>query len=274
MAIRLLCQEAEKFLGQPVVVVNKVGGSTTIGTAFLASSKPDGYTIGFAAHSGLFVVPFMQKLSYHPVQDLTPILQWAGLNIGIAVRGDSPFKSLKDLIEYARQNPKTVTYGTDGPTSIQHIIVQQIGNREKVELTHIPVHGPAELQAALLKGGIVFGVGIYPASAIESGQIRFLVLLRDEPSVEYPNIPILKDLGYEIPCPITLNIFGPKGINPRIAEKLEDAFTKAMKEPGFIDGMKKLRIPIVYRNSKALGEYVARSFEVYSKFLKEMGLAK
>ena len=111
-------------------------------------------------------------------------------------------------------------------------------------------------------------------SAIESGQLRFLVTLKEEPSAEYPGIPILKNFGYEIPCPMTMNIFAPKGINPAIAKKLEDAFTKAMKEPEFINGMKKLRIPIVYRNSKELGEYVARSYEIYSTFLKEMGLAK
>jgi tripartite-type tricarboxylate transporter receptor subunit TctC len=157
---------------------------------------------------------------------------------------------------------------------MQHIITQQIANKERVEFINVLFHGTAEIQAAISKGEIVFGVGQFTASAIESGQFRFLVLLKDEPSAEYPNIPILKDLGYEIPCPMTMNIFAPKGINPAIAKKLEEAFTKAMKEPEFINGMKKLRIPIVYRNSKELGEYVAVSFGVYSNFLKEMGLAK
>ena len=73
---------------------------------------------------------------------------------------------------------------------------------------------------------------------------------------------------------MTLNIFAPKGIDPQIAKKLEDAFTKAIKEPEFIDGMKKLRVPIVYRNSKDLDAYARRGFETYSTFLKEMGLTK
>jgi tripartite-type tricarboxylate transporter receptor subunit TctC len=75
------------------------------------------------------------------------------------------------------------------------------------------------LQAAVLKGEIVFAVCNFMPSTIESGQFRQLALLKDEPSAEYPNIPILKDLGYEIPCPITLNIFAPRGINPAINEK-------------------------------------------------------
>ena len=272
--IRLLCQEAEKFLGQPVVVVNKPGGGQSIGMAAIASSTPDGYTIGNATQTGLFVKPLIEKLSYHPVRDLSPILQWAGFNIGIGVKGDSPFKTLKDLVEYARQNPKKVTYGTPQDTLINHIIVQQTGNKERVEFTHVPFGSPAELQTAILKGEIVFGTLAFTPSTVESGQLRHLALLRDEPSKEYPNVPILKDLGYDIPCPMGMSIFGPKAINPAIAKKLEDAFTKAIKEPGFIDGMKKLHFPIVYRNSKELGEYVGRSFEIYSAFLKEMGLAK
>jgi tripartite-type tricarboxylate transporter receptor subunit TctC len=126
-----------------------------------------------------------------------------------------------------------------------------------VQFPYVPFGSPAELQTALLKGEIVFGI------LTESGQSRYLALLKDEPSKEYPDVPILKDLGYEIPCPMIMGVFGPKGINPAIAKKLEDAFTKAIKEPGFIDGMKKLRFPIVYRNSKELGEYVAGNVEVY-----------
>ena len=273
-AVRLLSKQAEKFLKQTIEVVNKVGGSTTIGTGYLAAAKPDGYTIGYVAHSGFYVVPLLQKVSYHPLRDLTPILQWAGLNVGIAVKGDGPFKSFKDIVEYARNNPKKVAYGTDGPTSMQHIIVQQIGFREKVEFIHKPYEGPAALDAAVLKGEITFEVGISTASAIESGQIRFLVMLKDEPSAEYPSVPILKDLGYTIPCPMGVNIFAPKDIDPTIAQKLEDAFTKAMKEPEFISGMKEMRVPIVYRNSKELDAYMRRSFNEYAQFLKEMGLVK
>ena len=272
--IRSLCQGAEKFLGQPIEVVNKPGRGQSIGMAAIASSTPDGYTIGNATQTGLFVGPLIEKLSYHPVHDLKPILQWASFNIGIAVKGDSPFRTFKDLVQYARQNPKKVTYGVPEDTIINHIILQQIGNKERVEFTHIPFSSSPECQAALLKGEIVFGTTVFTASVIESGQLRYLAFLRDEPSKEYPNVPILRDLGYDIPCPMSMSIFGPKGINPAIAKKLEDAFTKAVQEPGFIDGMKKLRWPIVYRNSKELGEYVARNVEIYSKFLKEMGLTK
>jgi len=253
---------------------NKPGASGTIGVGALAAAKPDGYTVGYAGHSAVFVSPLVEKVSYHPIKDLTPLVQWGAFNFGVAVKGDSPFKTFKDLIEAARKSPGKISYGTNGATSMQNIVMQQIARREKVELNHIPFQGTGEFQTALIGGHIQAAAGDFTASLIESGQLRFLLLLKEEQSAEYPKVPILKDLGYDIPCPMTHNIFAPKGINPAIAKKLEDAFTKAMKQPGFVAGMKKLRIPIVYRSSKEIGDYQARNFEVYTRFMKEMGIAK
>ena len=274
VAIRLISQEAQKFLGQPVVELNKPGGGLSIGIGALASAKPDGYTVGYAGHTGMFVTPFVEKVSYHPIRDLSPLIQWGGFNFGIGVKGDAPFKTFQDLINYARQNPKKVTYGTNGATSMQHIVVEQIARKEKVELTHIPFSGTAEYQSAVLGGHVQFGVGDFTASLLESGQVRYLLLLKEEHSAEYPKVPILKDLGYDIPCPMTLNVFAPKGLPAGISKKLEDAFTQATKEPGFINGMKKLNIPIVYHNSKEMEDYMARNYELYKKFLTEMGLVR
>jgi tripartite-type tricarboxylate transporter receptor subunit TctC len=272
MAIRLLGHEAEKFLGQPVVEMNKPGGGLSIGLGALASAKPDGYTVGYAGHTGMYVTPLIEKVSYHPIRDFTPLLQWGEFNFAIGVRGDSPFKTFQDVITYARQNPKKGTYGTNGATSMQAIIVEQIAVKEKVDFTLIPFQGTSEFQTAILGGHIVFAAGDFNASLIESGQIRLLLLLKEKRSTEYPNVPILKDLGYDIPCPMTLNTFAPKNLPAAIAKKLEDAFARAVKEPAFIDGMKKLHIPIVYRSSKEVAESVARTVDVYSKFIKEMKL--
>lgn len=275
LAIRLIAKEAEKFLGKPIVVVNKTGGAGSIGVAAIAASKPDGYTIGNTAASPLFVVPFLEKVPYHPVKDLKMIMQFSTFNIGVIVKADSPFKSFRDLIDFARQNPKKLTCGTTGPTSMQSLIMEQIAKREKVQITHIPYKSTAEVQTELLGGHLVSGAGDFHYSLIEAGQIRLLLLFREERSADFPQIPILKDLGYDFPLPYPLCVAGPKGIPEGIVKKLEEAFTKAMKAPPFIKGMKEdLHLPIVYRNSKELSEYVAHNYEVYSKLIKEMGLIK
>jgi tripartite-type tricarboxylate transporter receptor subunit TctC len=275
LAIRLISKEAEKILGQPIVVVNKPGAAGSIGVAAIAASKPDGYTIGNTPHSPMIVLPHLEKVPYHPVNDFRMIMQFAAFNMGVIVKSDSPFKGFKDLITFARQNPKKLTYGTAGANSMQNIIMEQIAKKENVQITHIPFKATGEAQTALLGGHILFAAGDFNYSLIESGQARVLFLFREERAAEYPDAPILKDFNYEFPFPTFICAAGPKGIPDGIVRKLDDAFAKAMKQPSFIKGMKEdLRLPILYRGSKELNDYVAYSYESYGKMLKEMGLMK
>jgi tripartite-type tricarboxylate transporter receptor subunit TctC len=274
LSFRLICKEAEKFLGQPIVVINKPGGSFTVGIAAIASAKPDGYTIGYAGHPGMFVPPLTEKVPFHPVNDLREIMQYGILNISVTIKGDSPFKNFKDIIEFARQNPKKLTYGSAGVGSFGHLALEQIARREKVQFTHIPFKGSPETQAALLGNHIMVGTGDFNYSLLESGQIKLILLVAEQRSPYYPNIPILKDLGYDIPAPTFLNIAGPKALPDEIVKKLDDAFSKAMKEPAFIKGMQDFRFTVFYRNGKDLDSYVAANFDAFAKLLKEQGLIK
>jgi tripartite-type tricarboxylate transporter receptor subunit TctC len=274
LCFRMISKEAEKFLGQPIVVINKTGGSFTVGIAAIASAKPDGYTIGYAGHPGMFVPPLTEKVPYNPVTDLREIMQFGIMNIAVTVKGDSPFKSWKDIVAYARQNPKKLTYGSAGVGSFGHLALEQIARREKVEFTHIPFKGSPETQVALLGGHIMVGTGDFNYPLIESGEIRLILLVAEERSPYYPDVPIMKDLGYDIPAPTFLNIAGPKGLPDEIVKKLDDAYHRAMKEPTFIKAMKEFRYTILYRNGKELDAYVASNYEAFAKLLKEQGLIK
>ena len=274
-ATRLLAKEAEKFLGQPVIVVNRPGAALTIGAAAIAAAKPDGYTVGYTGPSAMFVAPFSGTLPYHPLKDFQQIMQWASMNFGVSVRANSPFKTFKDIVEHARQNPKMLTYGTTGDVSVQFLIMAQIARRENVQLTQIPYKGGSQVEIALLGGHIDLGASEFSASQIDAGQIRLLLLFREERSSEYPQIPVLKEFGYgDIDAPMFMNVAGPAGLPPAIARKLEDAFTNATKEPAFVKGIKGIRWSNIHRNSKELTEYIARSYENYGKLMKELGLAK
>ena len=275
LAMRLLTKEAEKYLGQPIVVVNKPGGGGSVGVAAIASAKPDGYTIGVATHSALYMIPLLEKVPYHPVKDLKPIIQFSAFNLGVIVKGESPFKRFNDLIAFARQNPKKLTYGTVGLNSMQNIIMEYIARHEKVEFTHIPFRGSPEVQTALLGGHVQVSVGEANYSFLESSQQILLLLFNEERSVEFPQTPILKDLGYSIRCPTPLIIAAPKDIPESVATKIEDALTHMMKVPAFIKGMKEdIRQPIVYRNSQELRAYVASNYEYFANFIKEIRPAK
>jgi len=272
LVIRLISKEAEKFLSKPIVILNKPGASGTLGTAAIAASKPDGYTIGNCQPSPMFVTPLLENIPYHPIKDFKMIIQYACFNMGVAFKADSPFKAFKDLIDYARQNPKRLTYGSPGVNSMPYLIMEQIAKKEKVRFTHIPFKATSETQTALLGGHVHFGAGDFNYSLLEGGEIRLLALFREEPAEEYPQTPIVKELGYDFPIPLPHTLCGPKGIPEEIIKRLEDAYTKAMKQPSFIEGMKELRVPIRYRGSKELSDYVVYNYDYFAKLLKEMGL--
>jgi len=275
LSYRLLIKETEKYLGQPIVVVNKPGGGGTIGVSAVASAKPDGYTIGMSPSGGfLAIIPYLEKIPYHPLKDLKYIMQFADLNFGALVKADSPFKSFKDLIAYARQNPKKLTYGTNAPNSISNLIMEQVAKKEGVQMTHIPFKGSADYQTALLGGHVFFTVGEFSYSLLEGGQTRVLLFLGEKRSEEYPQIPTLKDLGYDIPCPVFNGVAGPKDLPDEIAKKLEEAFTKGTKEQAFIKGMKDLHVTLLHRSSKEFTDHATYNYERFGKILKEMGLIK
>ena len=273
LAVRLIAKEAERYLGQPVVVVNKPGGGGSVGVSAVVVAKPDGYTIGQSPGGApLFIMPFLEKLPYDPVKDIKYIMQFVELNFPILVKGDAPFKNLKELVDYGRQNPGKLIYGTNAPNSISNLIVEQIAKKEKIQTKHIPFKSSPEYQAALLGGHILFALGDFNYSLVDSGQLKLLAFASEKRSAVYPQIPTLKDLGYDIPCPVFLSIMAPKGTPDDIVRKLEDAFGQAMRQPAFINGMKDLRLTINYRNSKELTEYVAHNYDAFAKLLKELGL--
>ncbi len=275
LAFRIYGKVAEKYLGQPIIILNKTGGGGTIALGAIATAKPDGYTIGQSPGAGAqFILPFLEKLPYHPVKDFQQIMQFCILNTGVVVKGDSPFRSLKDLIDFARQNPKKLTYGTNAPNSIGNLIMEQVAQREGVQFTHIPFKGATEYQTALLGGHVQFTAGDFRYSLVDSGEIRTLFYFGEKRSDDYPQIPILKELGHDIPCPVFIGIMGPKGLPDEVTKKLEKAFTDAMKEPEFLKGMKDLHLTIFYRNSSQFQDYIGVTYEKFGKLLKEKGLIK
>ncbi len=274
LASRLISKEAETILGKPIVIVNKPGGAHTIATATIAKAKPDGYTIGYVPPSPLFTVPFFEKLNYNPLEDLQAIIQYGEMRFGVITAPNAPFKTFKEMIEYARKNPGKMTYGTGGQNSIANISMEKIAREEHVRFTHIPFKATTEYQTALMGGHVMFSAGEINASLLEAGELRLLLLFTEQRLPEYPQVPILKELGYKTSYPSLLAVMGPKGIPPGILKKLEDAYTIASRQPRVIKGMSEMHLSMVYRNSKDLTEYIVRNHELYAQMIKEMNPGK
>jgi tripartite-type tricarboxylate transporter receptor subunit TctC len=274
LACRLISKQAEKYLKQPVVILNKPGGGLTISMAAIAAAKPDGYTIGFTGGNAFFIIPLLEKVPYDPLKDFRMVLQFGGFNFGVFVKPDSPFQTFKEVIAYARQNPKKVTYGTSGQNSASNVAMEMIARQERIQFTHVPFKGTPEVQTALLGGHVLLGAGDFNYSLVEAKQMRLLILLKEERSAEYPDVPVMKDLGYDFPFPLIFAVACPAGTPDAIVRKIDDAYAKAMKEPEFMAGMKELRLPVMYRSGKDMEDYIPKNHAYFKKYLRESGAIK
>ncbi len=261
IACRALAEAARKTLGQPVLIENRSGGGGAVGMGSIVGKKPDGYTLCEAVNS-LHRNSYMNKLPFDTVKDVTPIILFGGHLYGILVRPDSPFKTLQDLIDYARANPYKLTYMASGVATGGHIAWEEAAyNAGGVKLQHIPSKGDPESTAALLGGHvdmIATTAGWIPLA--EAGKLRFLAHFGEKRSKRFPNVPTVKELGYKVVHDSPMGIFGPKGMDPKVVKKLHDAFHKAQADPIFVTAMSKYDMPIKYMGTMEFTKYWAEAY--------------
>jgi tripartite-type tricarboxylate transporter receptor subunit TctC len=269
---RPLVNAASKILGQPIVVVNKPGGASAVAVATLKNEKPDGYTIGILG-SGAVLSQHMRKVPYDTAKDFTPIMQYAVYLYGLVVQSESPWKTLGEFIEYARNNPGKVRYSTAGPGSPQHLVMERLALKEKVKWTHIPFQGGGPAVTALLGGHVEAASQTTEWKAhVESGKLRLLAVYGEKRMIDFPNVPTLLELGYGISAASLISIAGPKGISPQIVEILHGAFKKAMEDPDFIKAGRQLDQPIIYRSPEDLGKHLVKMNEEVGGLVRSLGL--
>ena len=275
ITMRAIAEAAGKHLGQPIVVDNKAGGGGIVGPATMAASaKPDGYTISQIPVT-VFRIPLMQKTTFDPVKDFSYIIHLTGYTFGITALADGPFKSWQDVVDYAKQNPGKVTYGTPGAGTSLHIGMEQIAAKAGIKLTHVPFKGNAETNAAVLGGHTTLQAdssGWRPL--VEAGKLRLLNVWTAERTKNFPDVPTLKDLGYPFVFDSPFGIAGPKGLDPKIVAKLHDAFKKAIDDPAIQETLAKYDMVVNYKGTEDYNKFVLESIEGEREIITRLGLAK
>ena len=275
ISMRVLADNASKILGQPVIVENKPGASGTLGPATMAASaKPDGYTISHMAITVLRV-PVMQKVAFDPMKDFTWIMHMSGFQFATFVRADSPFKTFKDLVDFARANPGKLTYGTPGAGTSLHIGMELIAKHSGVKLTQVPFKGTVEALPAL-EGGHVMAVagGSEAWPLVQAGRIRALVAWTEKRNPRIPDVPTLKELGYPFVFDSPYGMAGPKGMDPAIVKRLHDAIKKAMADPKTIEVRNRFSMEDRYMDTATYAAFNKDLYEKERKSLIELSLAR
>jgi tripartite-type tricarboxylate transporter receptor subunit TctC len=261
ITFRALCEAAKSSLGQPVLVENRPGGGSAVGVGSIVGKKPDGYTIAEATNS-LHRNAYINKLPFDTVKDLTPIDMVGGHLFGALVRADSPFKTVNDVMAYAKANPGKLTYMASGVGTGGHIAWEEAAyNAGGLKFQHIPSKGDQESSSALLGGHvdmIVTTAGWIPL--VEAGKLRLLATFGEKRSKVFPKVPTIKELGLKVVHDNPMVILGPKGMDPQVVKILDDAFHKAQDDPRFIAAMAKYDMPIMYMGPKEVTKYWADSY--------------
>jgi len=254
-ALRVLADSASKHLGKPIVVENKAGTAGVRGAMTLASeARPDGYTIAQMPQT-VFRYPHTAKVSFDPTKDFTWIIGLTGYTFGVVVRADSPFKTFKELVDYAKANPGKVTYGTPGTHTTLHITMLELAEKLGLDWVHVPYKGGAETTKALLAGDVM---AVADASGwtpqVQSGEFRLLATWGKERMRAFPAVPTLQELGYGIVTSSPYGLAGPKGMDPKVTRILHDAFKKALEDKAVLDVLERLGQQVEYLSSE---EYAA-----------------
>lgn len=277
LGTRMIAEQAKKDLGQDVVCVNKPGGAGRIALTLIAKAKPDGYSLAATTDSAIIAVPHLEKVPYKALEDFTYISQFGTLDFGVTVAPDSPFKTFRDVVQFARANPDKLTMGIIGVGSADHVAFQALALLENLKIKFVPFAGAAPAMTALLGGHIMI---TSPASSgyaphVKAKSARLLAVLGEERLEQYPDVPTLKELGYpSLVFQSWYVISGPKNMDKGIVKKLADAFRKAMATPEFIRVAKELEIysPKTLSGDE-LRDGIVRRDRINDELFKKLGIA-
>jgi tripartite-type tricarboxylate transporter receptor subunit TctC len=277
LSSRALAKNAEKILGQPIVVVNKPGAGGMLGVTEIAAARPDGYTIGLTSFSPLTLIPHMQDVSYDPINSFDYIMSYAKWMFGICVRSDSPFKTLKDLVEYAKSNPKKIKYTTVGIASVNTFGMVNIAKAQGIEWDYVVFKGGPEAIIACLGGHV--DVSSTSASEaipyIKAGRMRLLVAMSDTRWQWVPDVPTIRELGHDIYVPGAYLALGvPKGVPTPILEKLRRVFKQTMDVPEFLKIIESVYLQVEYHTADEYKKLVEEGYKENEKIILKLGLHK
>jgi tripartite-type tricarboxylate transporter receptor subunit TctC len=235
---RYMARQFAEKLGQPVVVENKPGAGGIIAAEHVAAAKPDGYTIMYGASGPLAsFVSLYKKLSYDPIKSFTLIQGYVQSPLLLAVPANSPFKTLRDLVEFGKQNPGKLNFGSVGSGSGAHLAAELLGFNAGISMTHVPYKGSAQAITEMLGGNLdlIFDYSIVLKPQIDAGKLRALAVTAPSRLVSHPGVPTTAELGYPgVQLTAWATIVGPAGIPQPVVDLMAKAFNETLKDPAVV----------------------------------------
>lgn len=228
--LRPFVEKMGEFLGQPLVLNYKPGAGGGVGAGFVAAAKPDGYTLVGTSPGSIVVVPLANKDIRYTPESFIPIAALAEGGLMLVVASSSPWKTVKDLVEHSKKNPGKVTFTSSGALGITHLLAEVFSKEAGVKWNHIPYQGSAPAITALLGGHVdMASTAIAPAqSHMKAGTLRPLAVFGETRLKAYPDVPTLKELGYNVGSPVLYGLSAPKGTPKEVIDAIYTAAKKGV----------------------------------------------
>lgn len=271
---RIVAAIAEKMIGQPIVVVNKAGAGGQVGWTELARQKPDGYYIGYINLPHILTTVLdPERKAVFKAEDIVPIISQALDPTTVSVSPDSPWKTLKDLIDDAKKKPGQIPAGIVGYLQDDEIGYFQLAEAAGIEMRRVYFDGAAPAITALLGGhvNVLFCTVGDNYTQWKAGRIRMLTIMDKERTKFYPDLPTTAELGFPtVISASTRGIAGPKGIPEPIMKKIQEVFKKAMMTKEHIDKLESAGQPVKIITGEEFIKYYWDSYQVAKKWVEHV----
>ena len=270
LTARAFARSISKTLGKTVVIKAVPGGAGQLGPAELARSAPDGYTMGLVGSSSYLTAPHMVDLPFKPWESFDLIAQIAELRYGIGVRKDSPIKSIDDMIKLSKE--KRLTYSSTSPNNVLPMF--QMAKFNGANLRWIVFSGGSEavLQAVGGHVDVTLQSATEMKPQIEAGNLRLLASASPTRWPEYPDVRTLREQGYNYISFGPMGYAFPRGVDPKIRARREEAFAIAIKDPEVLDQLTKLGVAPSYRSGADFHKYMKEMEPLFIQILTESGM--
>jgi tripartite-type tricarboxylate transporter receptor subunit TctC len=273
---RPVADAMSRELGQPVLVENRAGAGGGIGMGYVAKAKPDGYTV-LMALSSLTVIPEAdQLLARNPMfalNDLRPIARFTADPTVLVVRADAPWKTVQQFVDDAHKRPGAINYGSSGNYGTMHVPMEILAQAAGIKLTHIPFTGAGPAVVALL-GGQIEAVSSGPATVlqhIKAGKLRALAHWGSGNLSTLPEVPSLKDSGFNADYAQWSGLFIPRAVPEPVAQRLRAAAQAAAQDPKVKEVILGAGSPVLYQDMPEFEKYVQADARRMADVVKRIG---
>jgi tripartite-type tricarboxylate transporter receptor subunit TctC len=272
---RVIANALPPLLGQPVVVENRAGAGNTIGSKAAAAADPDGYTLIYTAASGLIMSPMLRSNAGYSAADFAPVAIVSEQPMVLVAHPSAPFKTVAELVAYAKANPGKLNYSTGGAGTLPHLTAELFKSLSGTEITHVPYKGGGPALADVVAGQVPITFDTIGTSLgfIRDGRLRALALVGPKRVTELPDVPAMPELGY--PTLVTgawTALLAPKATPAEIVSRLNAAVNEALKQPSMAETFTRLGAEARGGPPDALAAVIAADTAKWKPIVTALGL--